>query len=346
MIAEIVTGSHVILKKNPLWWGMPPNFERIVVRTIEDTAALMANLLSGDIDMIAGEAGIAVDQAATLERYPDRFKILYRLGLNFEHIDLNLDNDILKDVRVRRALLHGIDRAQIVRSLFDDRYRVAHSPVSPLDRVFAEDVPRVNFDSPEAARLLDEAGWRIGGDGLRRNSANQPLRFEILTTAGNRARDSVLQVLQSQWRNIGIDLRIRSVPARLLFGSELPKRTFAGMALYAYVVAPESVPRPTLHSEQIPSAENRWSGYNYSGYRDPEFDALIDAIEGQLDFDKRRELWRQLQFRFAEQVPVLPLYFYSLAYVLPRWLDGIEPTGHNSYTPLWIEHWHDRRTVR
>ena len=68
MIAEIVTGSHVILKKNPLWWGMPPNFERIVVRTIEDTAALMANLLSGDIDMIAGEAGIAVDPAAEQKR--------------------------------------------------------------------------------------------------------------------------------------------------------------------------------------------------------------------------------------------------------------------------------------
>ncbi len=97
-IAEVVPGSHVVLVPNPTWWGDKPQFKRIVVRVIENTAALEANLLSGAIDMIAGELGLTIDQALAFEkRHADRFDITYKPGLAYEHIDLNLDNPILAD---------------------------------------------------------------------------------------------------------------------------------------------------------------------------------------------------------------------------------------------------------
>ena len=141
LIAKAVTGSHVVLEPNPTWWGKKPAFKRITVRVIPNTAALEANLLSGNIDMIAGELGLTVDQALAFEkRHGGKFNILYKPGLVYEHLDLNLDNPILQDIRVRQALILGIDRGAISRQLFSGRQPVAHSNVNPLDWVYAKDI--------------------------------------------------------------------------------------------------------------------------------------------------------------------------------------------------------------
>lgn len=339
-IQAVEPGSHVVLGRNPTWWGEPAAFERIVVKAIENTAALEANLLSGEIDMIEGGLGLSLDQALAFERrHGDRFTVLYKPGLIFEHIDLMLDNPILTDLRVRRALLHGIDREAINQRLFAGRQPVAHSNVNPLDRAYSERVPRYAYDPVRAGALLDEAGWRKGPRGIRQNARGEPLRLELMTTAGSRTRELVQQVLQSQWRQLGIDVPIRNEPPRVFFGETVSKRRFTGMALFAWISSPENPPRSTLHSEEIPSERNGWAGQNYTGYRNPRMDALIDAIEVELDRDRREALWHELQALYAEELPSLPLYFRADAHVWPRWLKGIEPTGHLAPTTLWVERW-------
>ncbi len=109
-----------------------------------------------------------------------------------------------------------------------------------------------------------------------------------MTTAGNRTRELVQQVLQSQWRRLGIDVRIRNEPARVFFGETTSKRRFSGMAMFAWISAPENVPRTTLHSEEIPSEANGWAGQNYTGFRNAEMDQLLDRLERELDRDQRR----------------------------------------------------------
>ena len=146
------------------------------------------------------------------------------------------------------------------------------------------------------------------------------------------------QVLQAQWRQVGIAVRIKNQPARVLIGDTTKHRNF-DMAMFAWVGAPENVPRAELNSKQIPSAENGWSGQNFDGYNNPEFDTLMDAIEVELDPAKRLEMWRKLQTMYAEQLPALPLYFRADAYVLPKWLDGVNPTGHEAPSTLWIDQW-------
>lgn len=339
-ITEVVRGAHVVLEPNPTWYGEPPKFRRIVVRTIENTAALEANLLSGSIDYIAGELGLSLDQALAFEkRHRDRYSTIFKPGLVYEHIDLNLANPILADRRVRQALLYGVDREGMSKQLFDGRQPVALTNVNPLDWVVAADVKSYPYDPAKAAALLDEAGWRSGAGGLRRNAKGEPLALELMSTAGNRSRELVQQVLQSQWRKLGIDIRIRNEPARVFFGETVSKRRFSALAMFAWISAPESVPRTTLHSTQIPTEANNWSGQNYTGFADPRMDALIDRIEVTLDRDARKELWRQLQQLYADELPALPLYFRADAYILPRWLKGVEPTGHQFPTTLWVERW-------
>ena len=343
-VTEVSTGSHLILEPNATWYGPAPAFERIVVRVIENTPALEANLLSGAVDMIAGELGLTLDQALAFEqRNGDRYNVIFKPGLIYEHIDLNLDNPILRDRRVRQALVYALDREAISRELFAGRQPVAHASVSPLDWVHSEDIPTYPYDPARAAALLDEAGWSTFENGFRHNAQGERLSLELMTTAGNRSRELVQQVLQSQWRESGIEVRIRNEPARVFFGETVTKRAFTGLAMFAWLSSPESVPRTTLKSDQIPTPENGWGGQNYTGYRNAEMDELVDAIEIELNRDKRRTLWHRLQVLYATDLPVIPLYWRANAYVLPKWLEGVRPTGHQGTTTLWVEEWRDNR---
>ena len=333
-ISKVVSGSHVVLEPNPTWYGKKPHFKRIVVRVIENTAALEANLRSGAIDYIAGELGLTLDQALAFERRnADAYDFIYKSGLIYEHLDINLDNPVLQDVRVRRALIHGLDREKLNQQLFAGRQPVAHTSVSPLDWVFSDDAPRYAYDRDKAAALLDDAGWSTLKGGIRHNAAGEKLSLSLMTTAGNRSRELVQQVLQSQWRALGIDVRIRNEPARVFFGQTVTRRKFPGLAMFAWISSPENVPRTTLHSEHIPSEENNYSGQNYTGFRNAEMDELLDRIEVELDREKRRVLWMRLQEIYANELPVIPLYFRANAYILPKWLKGVEPTGHQFPAP-------------
>jgi len=338
-ITELSPGSHIVLERNPSWWGKPPYFKRIIVWTVENTAALEANLLAHGIDMVAGELGFSLDEALAFEkRHGQEFHVLYKPGLTYEHVDLDLDNPILADQRVRRALLFAIDRQAITKALFAGRDPVADSFVPPLDWVYTDQVARYPFDPGRARALLEAAGWRAQGSEVRRNASGQKLSLELATTAGNRTRELVEEVLQSQWREVGVEIRLRNQPARVLFGQSLTRRKFE-MAMFAWISAPENVPRAMLRSDEIPNAGNGWSGENFPGFRDAEADKLIDDIEIELDRDKRALLWHRLEALYAEKLPALPLYFRADAFVLPPWLEGIRPTGHQYPTTLWVEDW-------
>lgn len=341
-IAELQQGAAIMLVPNGQWVGKAPAFKRVVVRAIENTAALEANLLSGSVDYVAGELGFTLDQALALEkRHPTRFDFQYLPGLIYEHIDLNLDLPALQDKRVRQALILATDRAALVRQLFEDRQPVAASFINPKDAGYAAEIAPYPFDLARAQALLDQAGYTRNVGGIRQNAAGQRLSFEFGTTAGNRIRETVQQVLQAQWRRAGIEVRIRNEPARVFFGETIRQRKFQ-LAMYAWISAPQSVPRTTLHSESIPTAENAWAGQNQPGIRNAEMDALIDTIERELDADKRKALWARMQRIYVEEAWVMPLFFRADPFVVPKWLAGLAPTGHQYPSPLGIEHWHVR----
>lgn len=340
-VAEVAQGAQVVLERNPHWWGKPPAFDRVIIKAVENTAALEANLLAGGVDMIAGEVGISIDQALAFERrHGTRYAVSYKPSLYYEHLEVPLDRPMFADVRVRRALLQAIDRQAIADTLFGGKVTVAVTKVSPLDWVHDDSLAPLPFDPQAAGRLLDAAGWvATGADGIRRNAQGQALSFPLQTTAGNRTRERMQQVIQAQWRAIGVDAQIRNEPARVLFGETMNKRRFDGAVLFAWISSPEHVPRTTQHCAEIPAEANAWTGQNYGGYCDPEMDRLIDAVEVELDRARRAELWHGIQKKMAADVPDLPLFFRSEAYILPPWLKGLRPTGHLNPSTLWVEEW-------
>ncbi|MFA6022229.1 MAG: peptide ABC transporter substrate-binding protein, partial [Rhodospirillales bacterium] len=339
-VSEVVTGSHVVLERNPYWKGKTPAFDRIVLRTIENTSALQAALLSGQIHMIAGEMGLPLDQAVSLaNRLPPGLKAEFKPGLVYEHLDVNPAHPALADARVRKALLYGIDRQAISREMFGGKLPLADSSISPLEPVYTTSARRYGYDPRRAAALLDDAGWKAAGPGPRRNAAGQPLVIELGTTAGNHSRELVQQVIQAQLRQIGVEIRPFTEVSRSFFADKVTKRAFSGMILYSWFGTPGQVPRSTLHSAFIPSAANNFSGQNFTGYANPKMDALIDALEAELEPAKRADLWRQMQELYADDLPALPLFFTTASFITPDWLKGLRPTGHDAPSSLWVADW-------
>jgi peptide/nickel transport system substrate-binding protein len=341
MITGYQSGAQIVLEPNPYWAGAKPGFKHIVIKLIDNTAALQANLLSGDVDMVNGEGvGLTIDQVIALQKqHPDRFTYIFKPSLTYEHIDLQKNNPVLADLRVRKALLMAIDRQTMVQKLFEGKQPVATTWVNPLDANYSKDVPTYPYDPRKAKALLAEAGWTPGSDGICRNAAGEMLSIELSTTAGNRLRELQEQVLQSQWKAACVQVTIKNEPARTLFGETLKHRVYPGMVMYAWSSAIGESPKRTLGSSEIPTKENNYTGTNAVAFSDPKMDADIAKAETELDPAKQQALWAEMQRIYAEQLPALPLFYRAEAHVVPKWLQGYVATGHGG-SSLWAENWH------
>ncbi len=341
LVTEYQSGVRVVLEPNPHWTGAKPGFKRIVIKLIENTAALQANLLSGDVDMAPGDApALTIDQVLALQKQkPEQFDYLFKPSLNYEHIDFKIENPILADLRVRRAMAYAVDRETMVSRLFEGKQPVAATWVNPLDPNFSTDTKTYPYDPPKARALLAEAGWRPGSDGICRNANGDRLSVEFVTTAGNRLRELQQQVLQSQWKAACIETTIRNEPARTLFGETLKQRKYTGLVMYAWSSPVGQSPRLTLGSDQISRAANNYGGSNSTAFSNKQMDIDIARSETELDPAKQKPIWAEMQQIYADQMPVLPLFFRAEQYVLPKWLKGFAPTGHADYSSLWSENW-------
>lgn len=341
-VEKVSAGSTLTLARNTYWQGTAPGFDHIVFRTIENTSAMASSLLAGQIDYIAGELGLPIDQAIGFEkRLPQgQYSVTYKPGLTYEHIDLPADQPPFDDLRVRQALLYAINRQIISDKIYNGQQAVANANISPLDDIYNADVTTYPYDPARSATLLDAAGWRLGADGLRRNAKGEVLRITLATTAGNVSREVVQQIIQSDWRKVGIDAIIKNQPPRVLFGETLRKRQFDGGVMYAWMASPRNIPKTTLHSSMIPTAENGYAGQNSVGYDNPAMDKVIDDLSVVCEGSKNRALWHQLQNIYTHDLPALPLFYRAEAYFVPKWLAGVTPTGHQVPSTLWIENWH------
>ena len=119
LIDKVRAGSFITAKPNPFWKGKQPKFDRLIFKTVENTAALEAHLLSGSVDYLPGELGLSLDQVLQLEkRHKDKFNVHYEPGLLYEHLDTTMENPHLAIKKVRQALLYGANRQQLVDQLF------------------------------------------------------------------------------------------------------------------------------------------------------------------------------------------------------------------------------------
>lgn len=344
LVIDIKLGSHMIIVPNPHFYGKKPNVQKIILKLIPNTNTLEANLRSGNIDMIS-IMGLSFDQALAFEKKVAQeklpFDVNFRQGLVYEHIDLQLKNDILKDIIVRKALVYAINRDDLTAALFESKQKKAIHFVSPIDPWYTEDekwVVSYKYSRRTAKKLLEKAGWKIGKNGIRQKNG-KPLKLSLMTTAGDKTRELVEVYLKEQWQKIGVDIEIKNEPARVYFGETIKKAKYTGMAMYAWISQPESSPKAMLTSKNIPSQANAYSGSNSGNWRNKEVDQLLSALEYEFDEEKRKAIIHQVIYHYTNEVPVIPLNYRSDVSVTPKNLTSYRLTGHLHDSSNHVEYW-------
>lgn len=345
-LKEWVSGSHIILEKNPYWYGKEPHFEKLIYQIVGDTSILEDKLVYNEIQMIS-PIGLSMDQALRLERsHGKKVNVYMKSGLVWEHIDCNLDSPILKDVRVRQALMYGMDRDTLVSVLFENRQKVAHSWLPSKHYGYHPEIKQYSLNPEKAGQLLDEAGWRLVdasgkpySDRIRRNSEGEKLEIIIMTTTGNKVREEVEIKLQGQWKKIGVELLIKNENPKVFFGETTSKRRYPHLAMYAWTMSHFSDGESLWTIKNIPSEENGWQGQNYPGWYNEEANALDLQVSSTLDRELRIELLRRQQELWVEDVPSLPLYFRSDIMAAHKDLVNIYLTGAISPVSWNSEYW-------
>lgn len=321
-------GDSIIFKANSRYHLGQPSLDKIVYKFVADMNSLLTQLKMRSIDVVGDLDLTLSEQAKAL----DGFKIITNPTLIWEHIALNQDLTILQDVRVRQALLAAVDHQAIVREARRGMGAITLIDQWPNSWAARPDLALPERNLSQARQLLAAAGWQPGADGIAVKNGER-LSLTLVTTADNKQREITTRLLKEQLQAAGVELLIRPVTAPTLFTETLPYRKFA-LGLYAWYLGTDPDNSLLWHSRYIPGPANQYSGKNYGGWRNDAVDQLLYQAAQTPAVEARRQLYYQLQDLFMQDVPVIPLYFYSTFSVAQNNILNYKPNA-TPYGNLW-----------
>ncbi len=326
-LVDWVQGSHLRGQAFSGYALGQPKLREIIVSFIPDANQAVARMLSDAIDVTLGnlirveEAGILKEQleargTATVMTIPTKIRygeFQYRVP-TAPHA---------RDVRVRQALAHGVDRQLLVDSLLHGLTTPADMYLSPNDAAFpAADrvIRKYPYDPNRSLALLNEAGWTRGETGLR-NAAGEAWEFEVRTTEG-RQNANEAQILADSWRQLGIATTIEIIPIAKQNDQEY-RAKFPGITTSATSISPDWMDK--WQTERIASEATRWRGANRGGYSRPELDSLYREYITTIDPARRQDALVRLVKFASDDVTYLPLYYQIDAHAIRNGLKGLVP---------------------
>ena len=325
-IAGFRPGETVTLQRNDRYWGPRAHLDRIVTRLVPDSDAQLDALRNREADLIRPQP--TTDLINHVRQLPGvRSQTLPRPG--FEHLTFNLKHPILAELAVRQAIATAIDTEQLVDRLL----RPVDAAAQPLgNRIWlAGQQPYQDHaggygkgDTQAARLLLEQAGWRLGGDGVYTKSG-KPLRLRCLTFSGDPLRASEDVLLQAQLAKAGIRL-------------ELIARRMATVWDWVYdgnfdIADVAWIGNPFVLSGSQETYRTDGSG-NPGRFSDPTVDDLFQRATGELDPARAADLGNEIDRRLWAQLPSIPLYqppgFLA-------WRQDLVNVEHNTTTegPFW-----------
>jgi peptide/nickel transport system substrate-binding protein len=285
-------GTQLVYRAFNEYFMGKPTIEEIVIKIIPDSNTLVSNVLSGAVDATLG-VSLAQNSANTIRQQwaqtgGGEIKSFAR---GFRYIQFQLDparthQPALQDVRVRRAIVAGIDREALAEAITEGAGKMAEvilpvtDPLYPrAERVFA----KYPFDPTRAAALLQEAGWTRGGDGLV-NPAAQRFNLDMRDTSG---RDSELEagIIAANLSALGMQMSETIIPQSRVADVEY-RVTFPGLNGTA---VPIDIPASMniAHGDQCATVERRYVGVNRGCWRNADYDRAYLMASTSLDVAER-----------------------------------------------------------
>jgi peptide/nickel transport system substrate-binding protein len=326
VFSEWQSGSFLRFVRNDKYWGKKANLDEIFVRIVPDDAAQIAALKTGD-----GDLGIFI-------AYPD-IPPLEQAGVKIVSVNsgysegwfINLGDKghpALKDVRVRQALAYAIDRFKIAKDLLLGKTQPGASLWDKMPYVDPTIKP-YPFDPAKAKKLLDEAGWKMGADGVReKDGVKLVLRYGTTT---KEVRQSAQAIVQQMLADIGVKVELLNYDSDIFFASYADKGpTYSGdLDIYEWSDVPTAFPDPDIAywlCSEIPSDQNP-QGLNAQFLCDKKLDELFRLQTTQVDFNQRVATFHQITKIMYDQVYWLSMWLDPDIWALSKRVEGVKLSG-------------------
>ena len=311
-------GTRIVLKAVPEYFEGRANLDEVVYRIIPDNATMFLELKAGKLDMmgLSPQQYLRQTEGYTWDRDWHKYKFL---SFGYTYLGYNLKHPFFNDALVRRAIAHAIDREGIIKGVLLGMGEPTIGPYKPGTWVYNDKIEPYAYDPEKARALLREAGWAdTDGDGLLDRNGT-PFSFTILTNQGNDQRIKTATIIQSQLRQVGIGVQIRTVEWAAFIKEFVNKGRFDAVILgWSITQDPDSY--EVWHSSKATAG-----GLNFIGYGNPEVDSVLEKGRRTLDMEERKRLYDRFQELLHQDQPYCFLYVpYSLPIVQARFR-GIEP---------------------
>ena len=299
--AEWRKGSHIVLERNPDYWDKPkPYLDRIVIRIVPDAGGRAAAMESKEADLV-GMSVIPLNDVRRLASLPHLAVETrgYEYLAIVSYLTFNLDRGPFKDARVRRAVAHAVDRNFVNRVVWFGYGRPATGPIHhALVKAYSPDVPGYAFDPAMAEKLLDEAGFKRGANGVRFKITHDYMPFgeQFVRLA---------EYLKQALGRVGIEVEIRNQDFATFVKRIFTDRDFDLMSFFA-----NNASDPTIGVQRFYWSKNFQPGVAFSNsakYLNPEMDKLLEQAQVEPDEAKRKAVFAQMQRLAMTDLPYLPL---------------------------------------
>jgi peptide/nickel transport system substrate-binding protein len=310
--------QNVVIERNPLSWSVTPKIQRVRFAVVPDAITESLELEKGSGDVAVNS--LPMDSLTVLARRPG-LVVEDAPGTVIQYLAFNLRDPVLKNVRVRQAIACAIDRELMIHTLLGGHARSAASLLPPSHWAWTGDVARYDYDPARAERLLNEAGYGRGPDGVRLH-----LTMKVSTDEGTRL---LAAALQQQLARVGIALDLRSYEFATFY-SDVTRGAFQMYSL-RWLGGNE---QPDIFSYAFSTARFTPQGANRGHYSNPRLDTLLDDAAQSDDMNRRRADYVEAQQILARDLPSINLWYLDTVVVHNRRLTNVIPSPSGSYTFL------------
>ncbi|MFC5702381.1 ABC transporter substrate-binding protein [Cohnella faecalis] len=291
-VTEFIPKQKLVLEKNESYWGKKPKIQRVVYEEISEEQTRVLSVLSG-----RSQVALNISPSSLAQLKDSKEAVLSAVpAANTQTIYLNLSRPQLKDVRVRQALSWGLNREDLVILAAEGQsFPVSTWLSSNPAYAEARNAVYAKFDPEEASRLLDEAGWKKGSDGIRYKDG-KPLTLRLMTWGGDKALG---EALQNQWTGIGVKAEVQHGDYSLIETARESGDWDASIEAWSTFGDELSL----LTGQYAPEGRA-----NYGGYNDEETNQWLSQLAEASDEAARHSLALKINERVAQQAPVISLF--------------------------------------
>lgn len=276
-------GNYIALERNPDYYlSGQPYLDKLVLKIITDANTLTNQLETGEVDM---RFRMLNDQVPVIKAMP-QLGLVTSMSASPWLIWVNNKDPRLTDKRVRLALNYGFDRKALTSTVLKGLVEPAYALIPPSSWAYTDAIVKYDRDAAKANQLLEDAGFKPGPDGVRAKG-DQRLSFELLNIAGEQERVQILSFIQNQWKDIGIEARIKNVDVATMWGKQLPAGQYDMAYSYSGRYAdPADLAQHYLCPEKRPTT-------NWGRYCDPVLDDILLKAQATADQAQRKTLYAQ-----------------------------------------------------